>query len=281
MRLFGDIGKGFRELKERNREKAVQELLDATDQIEEHITAAIGSLSKKEGRKEALDQYYKTLEIKRTSDQKVIRGAYVRLMKKHHPDVSEEEESEEIAKRINEAYRVLSEKKLNRDIEEMLVNGEVSPAIRIEMANGLLEAYTKRRDEDFEMMQGKISREIDLNMFAAEVGEFTDWKSRYKGVARDFFKNLYIVDSQLKQLEKKNVSLYKSETDVRKKTLLEQSASKLESARKVYEQFEAATESVIDWVRETIEPGEKQVTKEMENFVAYIRGSVSYGEPEY
>ncbi|MCW6159608.1 MAG: J domain-containing protein [Candidatus Micrarchaeales archaeon] len=270
MKLLGNIGTGIRVLREKNREKSIQELLNATDKIEEHIATAMGSLTRKTGEKESLELYYKTLEIKRTSDQKIIRSAYVRLMKQHHPDVSKEEASEELAKRINEAYRALSEKKLDRSVEEMLVGGEISPAIRIEMANGLLKAYTKRRDEDFEAMRGKIANETDINMIDVFVREFTDWKRRYDWVARDFFKDLYKAETQLKRLEKRNVSLYKGETDQTRKTLLEQNAVKLESARRIYEQLRVGTESVASWVKETIEPEEKQVTKEMEDFVAYI-----------
>ena len=270
MKLFDSLDKSLKALREKNREKSLQELLNATGQIEEHMTAAMGSMFKKAGEKELLDQYYKTLEIKRTSDQKIIRSAYVRLIKQHHPDVSKEEESEEIAKRINEAYRALSEKRLNRNVEEMLVGGEISKEVRLEMANGLLEAYTKKRNEDFEAMQGKITHETDINMVAVFVGEFTDWKRRYDDVVRDFFNDLYKVKTKLKRLEKRNSSLYKGEMDQAKKTLLERNAAKLENAIRLFEQFESGTESVVGWVKETIEMEEKQVTKEMEETLSRI-----------
>lgn len=51
--------------------------------------------------------YYKTLGVDRTADQKAISGAYRRLARRFHPDVNKDKGAEDRFKEINEAYQVL------------------------------------------------------------------------------------------------------------------------------------------------------------------------------
>lgn len=53
--------------------------------------------------------YYQILEIGYSASQKEIKQAYYRLARKYHPDVNKEPNAEEMLKRINEAYEVLSD----------------------------------------------------------------------------------------------------------------------------------------------------------------------------
>ena len=54
--------------------------------------------------------YYQLLGVQRGSDQKVIRQAYRRLAREHHPDVNPgDTRAEQKFKEINEAYEVLSD----------------------------------------------------------------------------------------------------------------------------------------------------------------------------
>lgn len=270
MKLFRNIRKGIREMRVRNSEKAFQELLNSTDQIEERIASA---LDRKEGdEKESLEEYYKTLEIKRTADRRIIRSAYVRLIKKHHPDISKEKESEEIAKKINEAYHVLSKKSIGKRFEELFVGGAMNPSFKIGPANDLLKAYAKRRDEDFEIMQGQMDPSADMNAIVAAVGDFTDWKRRPGKIAKETFRDFYKVEGQLKRPEKRNAKLYSLETDAGKRAILERNAAKLESARKIYVKLLKGTDAVISSVRETIEPEERQVAKGMDDWIAFVKG---------
>jgi len=54
--------------------------------------------------------YYKTLGVERTADEKAIQAAFRKLARKHHPDINPgDKQAEERFKEINEAYEVLSD----------------------------------------------------------------------------------------------------------------------------------------------------------------------------
>ena len=54
--------------------------------------------------------YYKTLGVSKSADEKEIKQAYRKLARKHHPDVNPgNKESEAKFKEISEAYQVLSD----------------------------------------------------------------------------------------------------------------------------------------------------------------------------
>jgi len=53
--------------------------------------------------------YYQILGIPRDASQEVIKGAYRRLARKYHPDVSKEEGAEQRFKDVGEAYEVLKD----------------------------------------------------------------------------------------------------------------------------------------------------------------------------
>jgi curved DNA-binding protein len=53
--------------------------------------------------------YYQSLGVARDASQDAIKGAYRKLARKYHPDVSKEKDAEERFKEINEAYQTLSD----------------------------------------------------------------------------------------------------------------------------------------------------------------------------
>ncbi len=62
-----------------------------------------------------MEDYYKTLGVSRSADQKEIRQAFRRLARQHHPDVNPGDAgAEERFKRISEAYETLSKPESRR-----------------------------------------------------------------------------------------------------------------------------------------------------------------------
>jgi molecular chaperone DnaJ len=65
------------------------------------------------------DDYYDTLGIPRSADDKEIKKAYRNLARKYHPDVCKEKGAEEKFKGINEAYSVLSDEQKKAQYDNM------------------------------------------------------------------------------------------------------------------------------------------------------------------
>jgi molecular chaperone DnaJ len=65
------------------------------------------------------DDYYDTLGIPRSADDKEIKKAYRNLARKYHPDVCKDKDAEEKFKGINEAYSVLSDEQKRAQYDNM------------------------------------------------------------------------------------------------------------------------------------------------------------------
>lgn len=65
------------------------------------------------------DDYYDTLGIPRSADDKEIKKAYRNLARKYHPDVCKDKGAEEKFKGINEAYSVLSDEQKRAQYDNM------------------------------------------------------------------------------------------------------------------------------------------------------------------
>jgi curved DNA-binding protein len=67
--------------------------------------------------------YYETLGVARTATQDDIKKAYRKLARKHHPDVNPGDKSaEELFKKINEAYEVLSDPEKRKKYDQFGAN---------------------------------------------------------------------------------------------------------------------------------------------------------------
>ncbi len=66
--------------------------------------------------------YYKILEIDRSSSQAEIKKAYRKLARKYHPDVSKVANAEERFKEVNEAYEVLGDEKKREQYDTLGAN---------------------------------------------------------------------------------------------------------------------------------------------------------------
>lgn len=90
--------------------------------------------------------YYEILEIDKNASQEIIEKAYKTLVKKYHPDLqnnSERNNYEEIIKKINEAYEILSNSEKRKNYDLNLKNQEVS----IDKYNNLYNEYINLKNE--------------------------------------------------------------------------------------------------------------------------------------
>lgn len=68
--------------------------------------------------------YYKILGVKKSSNTKDIKKRYRELARKHHPDTNQgSKKSEELFKKISEAYEVLSTAKKRKEYDKQRANG--------------------------------------------------------------------------------------------------------------------------------------------------------------
>ena len=73
--------------------------------------------------------YYDWLEISRNASPEVVEKAYKTLVKKYHPDLQEGEnkqQAEEMIKKINEAYSVLSDEAKRKQYDETIKESTIS-----------------------------------------------------------------------------------------------------------------------------------------------------------
>lgn len=91
--------------------------------------------------------HYRTLQVRREADPEVIEKAYRALCFKHHPDRVPDKErhrATERMKRINEAYRVLSDARSRREYDRTLGPDHSASAWDQFMNKGLVGLFLDR-----------------------------------------------------------------------------------------------------------------------------------------
>ncbi len=174
-------------------EKKAKALNRKADALEEGIDREIEHMAPGGGDDKDIKRYFSALGIKPTSDKARIRSAYISRAKEYHPDISKEENAEEMMKLINEAYSTLSEKSLGVG---NLRDERKSVAAIEKLA---LELYVRLRNSDYDRMVGMARRGVTRQEFMAIIAEFCDWNKRFEKVEKAITGRL---DKRLKSLEK-------------------------------------------------------------------------------
>jgi len=177
----------------KNLEKRARALSRKAEALEEGINKEIEHMAPGGGDDKDIKRYFSALGIKPTSDKAKIRSAYISRAKAYHPDVSGEENAEEMMKLVNEAYSALSEKGLAVDN----LRDEKKSVASIEKL--ALELYVRLRNSDYDRMVGMARRGVTKPEFMAIIADFCDWNKRFNRVEKAITGRL---DKRLKSLEK-------------------------------------------------------------------------------
>ena len=141
--------------------------------------------------------YYDWLEVSPKASQEVIEKAYKALVKKYHPDLQQQnsKNSEEIIKKINEAYSILSDKEKRARYDATLIDTTVSK-----------EDYDKLKQELYTIKKAQNTNNVHTNELnyiqqieQAKKKAYNDayiedmknrgYKIRYKKSFKDYLKN--------------------------------------------------------------------------------------------
>ncbi len=156
--------------------------------------------------------YYRILGISSKSSQIQIREAYIKSIKKSHPDVNKSENAHAISERLNEAYSTLKDRNLREDYDRKFVDGSVklNPSATSFMINRFMSRYNALRNKDIQDFNMRSASARTRDSYLSLIEEFIDWKGRFNQVNSEIFGKLYDDLSSIKRLKKFNESLLKT-----------------------------------------------------------------------
>ena len=141
--------------------------------------------------------YYDWLEVSTKASPEVIEKAYKALVKKYHPDLQQEKSNnaEEIIKKINEAYSVLSDKTKREEYDAVLLAKE--HIIKQQESQAETSSYNNAEQQPNYNAQ-EYNDEYERQVEAARQQAYHDayiqdmknrgYKIRYKKSFKDYFK---------------------------------------------------------------------------------------------
>ena len=162
--------------------------------------------------------YYDWLEISRNASPEVVEKAYKTLVKKYHPDLQEGEnkqQAEEMIKKINEAYSVLSDetkrKQYDETIKESTISREEYDRLQQELNNMRRQSTTndnhntnhvtnmqstenEKQDQDIEYQQ-RLENARKKAYYDAYIQDLKrrGYKIRYKKTFKDYLKIFIVI----------------------------------------------------------------------------------------
>lgn len=177
--------------------------------------------------------YYKTLGVSRNATKEEITKAYRNLMKQNHPDINgDNEESEELSKKINEAYAVLSneDKKKNYD-QELIYSLKQKETNR---------TYTPSESQMFDVLITQFSQRFNngFNNFGKSLEQSYDEFIEYLTKKDEEFKEFGLTSSKIrKDIQNKRVILALQEISNYKRNI-ENQLNKLKHISKLFDEFQ-------------------------------------------
>lgn len=165
-----------------------------------------------------MKDYYGILEVNEKASPEIIEKAYKTLVKKYHPDLQEGEnkqQAEEMIKKINEAYSVLSDetkrKQYDETIKESTISREEYDRLQQELNNMRRQSTTndnhntnhvtnmqstenEKQDQDIEYQQ-RLENARKKAYYDAYIQDLKrrGYKIRYKKTFKDYLKIFIVI----------------------------------------------------------------------------------------
>jgi len=227
--IFEKAANALREFNASRRSKVLERFLERSRYFEGKLEA--------ESKRFEIDlhrlktgNYYEALGIRYTSDPKAIKGAYYGLMKRYHPDVSENADAEEQAKRINEAYAVLKDKRLKEEYDSSSSRGEASLSAESskEISKELKKHYSELREKDLKVFKEITSVPLRKDALVAAIENMCAWEKRFDKAAHSTFADFKRYEKAVRKLGAMNRRMLQSEKDASNLSRLKENGRRLD-----------------------------------------------------
>ena len=213
--------------------------------------------------------HYEALGIAYTSDQRAIKEAYQKLMKKHHPDVSKAADAEEIAKKINEAYAVLKDERLKLEYDRNSSKGKskVSADAMRCISRELMRHYAELREADFKRFREATSVPLQRDVARAAIEEVCDWNKRLDRASKAAFGDLRHCGKTIMKLNSTNTKLLKKESGEKVNIKLQENGRRLEELSLIYKELDNCITTVAKNSRREISAQESKATARLRSMI--------------
>ncbi len=242
-------------IKERLRKNAVRRLIRETEDANKVMTASLTKLGAEPHDDEGA-AYFKALGIRPTDNKKAIREAYLRQMRKYHPDINKEAGAEAKAREINEAYTALTGAAVRYNVGEA---GLITEKLLNNIKNNFIKAYQDRRHKDYDKLLTSAGYNRDnWSIVSGEIKEYANWRKAFDALEKKQFGPILDCDMEIKRLYGANSKMLQLEKDAGRLGELKLNIEKLEEMRVLSGAFARALASIAREVKDRLAEAEDE-----------------------
>lgn len=268
---MGILDRGIAKVKEfnlRRKQRAQANLIKETSEIERKFAAEARRLGISLGNFNSKN-YYEILGLKYTSDPKVIKDAYIALVKKYHPDLYKGADATMRSAEINAAYGVLKDKKKKEEYDAKSLKGssKLSEETSRIISNELLMKYSKIRNKDVEDFNKRVSVPQYRDSLKAAIEEVADWNKRFKRAQNETLGKFNDYGHRIRHMESVNRNLLKNAQSDAEKSKLRENLVKIEGMGKSFQEAEKGIAIVVEKIRNDISTTENNMADKLRRSV--------------
>ena len=268
MGFLDGVAERLKELNEGRMEGKVNRLTNDTKSIESRFRSDAKKFGIDIG-KISTGDYYGALGIKYTNDQKAIREAYVKMIKKYHPDVSEESAAKEKSEEINEAYGVLKDRAKKLDYDAVFSKGanRLGPDTTKAMSEMLFKKYIEIREKEFDEFRKRVSIPQQRDAIKAAIEDVADWQRRFNRSVSTVFGTLLDEIKATRKLDLASRSLMRRKEFARYYDRLSQNSRTISMLLQSADEIDKGINSVVSNIKSRIGADEAKVVRKLREAV--------------